>query len=96
MLVSEDDSSDLDTPLPRPSDFERQPDPQLVEEGWERRFTADTRRVKEYMDAYSSMGFEVRVEPVRREEVGPECGDCSLILSRLFATLYTRRPASGA
>jgi len=94
MLPVDDDPSDLDARLPRFPDFERLPDPELVSEGWERRFTADARRVKEYAELYAAMGYEVRAEPVRPEEVGPDCGDCSLILSRLFATLYTRKPLS--
>ncbi len=73
---------------------ERQPRPELVAAGWERRFMADGPRLKEYSELYRSLGFEVHVEPIRPDEIGPDCTDCSLVLYRLFATLYTRRPAS--
>ncbi|HJW83677.1 MAG TPA: hypothetical protein VJ754_05170 [Anaerolineae bacterium] len=86
------DVESADLPIP---DFERPPDPQLVAEGWERRFMADARRLKEYTELYASMGFEVRAEPIRLEEIGPDCGDCSLVLYRLFVTIYTRRPPVG-
>jgi len=76
--------------LPMP-EFERPPDPKLVAAGWERRFMADARRAAEYAEIYSSMGFEVKAEPIRREEVDPDCGDCGLILHRLIVTIYTRR-----
>ena len=78
-------------PVPRWPDFERPPDPRLVAEGWERRFMADSQRLNEFMDLYTSMGYEVRAEPVRPEEIGPECGDCRLVLCRLYFTLYTRK-----
>ena len=91
----EDEDSDVEPADLRLAGFERPPDPQLVAEGWERRFMADARRVKEYTELYSSMGFEVRAEPIRPEEIGPDCGDCSLVLYRLFVTIYTRRPSVG-
>ena len=70
-------------------------DTKLIAEGWERRFTASANRVNEYVDLYSDMGYEVRAEPIRPEEVDPDCGDCGLILHRLIVTLYTRkRPAA--
>ena len=91
----EDEEYDVEPAELRIPDFERPPDPKLVAEGWERRFMADSRRLKEYTELYSSMGFEVRAEPIRPEEIGPDCGDCSLVLYRLFVTIYTRRPSAG-
>ena len=70
------------------------PDPKLVAEGWERRFMIDKRRVAEYTELYQALDYEVRVEPVRNEEVDPECGDCALVMHQIFATLYTRRLGS--
>ena len=88
----EDEDCDIEPAEFRVPDFERPPDPKLVAEAWERRFMADSRRLNEYVELYSSMGFEVCAEPVRAEEIGPECGDCSLVMCRLFVTIYTRRP----
>jgi hypothetical protein len=55
---------------------------------------ADSARQAEYVELYTSLGFEVRTEVVRPEEIGPDCGDCRLLMCRQFVTVYTRR--SGA
>lgn len=89
--LSDEDECVIEEPVPRWPDFERPPDPRLVAEGWERRFMADSQRLNEFKDLYISMGYEVRAEPVRPEEIGPECGDCRLVLCRLYFTLYTRK-----
>jgi hypothetical protein len=81
----------VDEPKPRLPDFERPANPQLVAQGWERRFMADGTRLTEYLELYSSLGFEVRTEAVQPEEIGPECDDCRLMICRQFVTLYTRR-----
>ena len=73
------------------SDAQLKPDPALVAEGWERRFTADEQRAKEAMELYSQLGFEVRAEPVRAEELQDDCGDCRTIVSFHFQTIYTRK-----
>jgi hypothetical protein len=69
----------------------RPPDPRLTAEGWERRFTAMVSRVPEYVELYAAMGYEVRAEPIRPDEVDPDCGDCGLILNRIIVTIYTRK-----
>ncbi len=75
------------------SDAQLQPDPALVAEGWERRFTADEQRVQEVVELYSQLGYEVRAEPVHASEIHEDCTDChSAIVSR-FKTIYTRRRA---
>jgi hypothetical protein len=75
---------------PWSSGFEA-PDPALVAEGWERRFTVDGRRLKEYTALYTSLGYDVHVEPLQPAEVGPECVDCRLIALLQFSTIYTRQ-----
>lgn len=71
--------------------FERPPDPQLVAEGWDRRFMADLKRLTEYTELYASMGYEVRAEKVKPEEISDQCADCALLICRQFLTLYTRK-----
>ncbi|HLF01297.1 MAG TPA: hypothetical protein VI547_04935 [Anaerolineales bacterium] len=93
MLPFEDSPCEIEDPTPRLPDFERPPDPRLVAEGWERRFMADGRRLTEYAELYQSLGFEVHTEVVSPDEIGPECGDCRLIMCRQFLTLYTRKKA---
>jgi hypothetical protein len=81
----------LDAMLSRVPNLDRPPDPKLVAEGWERRFMTQRGRLAEYTDLYSSLGFDVRAEPVRSDEVGPDCNDCRLILFQQIVTLYTRK-----
>ena len=81
-------------PTPRLPEFERPADPRLVADGWQRRFMADGQRLTEYVDLYSSLGYEIRTEIVQPEEIGPECTDCRLIVCRQYVTLYTRRQSS--
>ena len=66
-------------------------DPVLIAEGWERRFVTDGRRAAEAVELYEELGYEVRTEAVRREELENECEDCQLVLLMQFKTIYTRR-----
>ena len=67
------------------------PDPELIADGWERRFVADARRAEETMELYEQLGFEVRAEPAQAEELGDDCDDCQLLLLLQFKTIYTRK-----
>jgi hypothetical protein len=73
------------------SETQLQPDPVLVAEGWERRFTADAQRVEEVTELYARLGYEVRVEPVPSEEFEGECEGCQSRVVLGFKTIYTRR-----
>jgi hypothetical protein len=73
------------------SDAQLKPDPALVAEGWERRFTADEQRTKEAMELYRQLGYEVRAEPVQPEELHDDCLDCRTVVSFHFQTIYTRK-----
>lgn len=73
------------------SDAELQPDPALVAEGWERRFTTDEQRVQEVVELYSQLGYEVRAEPVHSREVHEDCTDCHAAIVSRFKTIYTRK-----
>jgi hypothetical protein len=66
--------------------------PELVAQGWQRRFTADERRIKEVVELYTQLGYEVRTEPVRTEELDGDCQSCRATVSVPFHTIYTRRP----
>jgi hypothetical protein len=63
----------------------------LARAGWSRRFVAAPPRLDEMTALYSSLGYEILLEPMGREELRPECGDCpaALVLARV---VYTRRP----
>jgi hypothetical protein len=73
------------------SDTQFQPDPSLIAQGWERRFTADEHRAKEAMELYSRWGYEVRAEPVLPEDLQDDCQDCKTVVSFYFQTIYTRK-----
>ena len=68
-----------------------QADPALAAQGWERRFTADVQRAKEAMELYEKLGYEVRAEPVRPQELDDDCEDCGTVVSFHFLAIYTRK-----
>jgi hypothetical protein len=76
------------------SDAQLQPDPLLVAEGWERRFTVDKQRAREVLELYTQLGYEVRAEPMRGEEVQDDCQDCRTVVSYRLLTIYTRKRKS--
>jgi hypothetical protein len=69
------------------------PDPALIVQGWQRRFTADMRRVQEAVRLYTELGYEVLTVPVNPEELSEDCSGCRLIVALQFQTIYTRRTA---
>ena len=68
-------------------------DPKLLAEGWERRFMADGERAREAVELYEELGYEVRTEAVRSEDVADDCEDCQLLMLLRFQTIYTRKGA---
>ena len=65
--------------------------PDLIAQGWERRFISDGRRAKEMVDLYTELGYEVHLEPVDQQEFRDECEDCGIVALLKFVTLYTRK-----
>jgi hypothetical protein len=90
MLPPEEAPCAIETAVPLVPTFERPPNAKLAAEGWQRRFMADGTRLAEYLELYTSLGYEVHTETVQPEEIGPECTDCRLVVCRQFVTLYTR------
>ncbi|MCP4872252.1 MAG: hypothetical protein GY898_26415 [Proteobacteria bacterium] len=81
------------TPIPLPTKGSGIPgDPALLEQGWERRHLADTKRAAEAAELYASLGFEVRSEPLTPEGMGEGCGDCASVVCNSYVLVYTRRP----
>ncbi|MFQ6092980.1 MAG: hypothetical protein ACE5OR_09915 [bacterium] len=64
---------------------------ELKRKGWEKRSVVDEPRVKELVGLYTSLGFEVRVEPVRPEEMVGECTECFEVDCTKYRAIYTRR-----
>lgn len=78
------------------SEAQLQPDPTLVAQGWERRFMGDAARVREAVELYESMDFEVLTVPVQPAELADECDGCRLVVAFHFQTVYTRRSRTTA
>jgi hypothetical protein len=72
-------------------DAQLQPDPALVAEGWERRFTSDAQRAQEAIELYTQLGYEVRAEPLLPEQFSGECEGCHSQDISKFKTIYTRK-----
>lgn len=66
-------------------------DPELLAQGWERRFITDGLRAREMVDLYTELGYEVHLEPIDQEQFSEECEECVLVALLKFATLYTRK-----
>ena len=73
------------------SEEQIRPDPELIADGWERRFVADAGCAEEAMELYEQLGFEVRAEPAQAEQLADDCEDCQLLLMFQFKTVYTRK-----
>lgn len=71
-----------------------EPDPELVAQGWQRRFSGDARRVQEAADLYMNLGFEVLTVPVQSWQLKEECEGCGLVVLMQFKTIYTRSTVS--
>ena len=72
------------------SEAQLEPDPALVAQGWQRRFTVDEERAKEVAQLYTELGYEVRSEPVVTGEVADDCHDCHSFMAVRLRTIYTR------
>jgi hypothetical protein len=65
----------------------------LAKEGWTRQFTTSEPRLSEAVQMYQALGFAVRLESVELSDLpSAECGDCYLIKSERYRTIYTRLP----
>jgi len=79
----------------RVSDFVTRirPNPELIAQGWQRRFVSDARRTPEMVSMYEELGFEVHLEQVQAAEFSEECEDCRMLALLDFTTIYTRKSA---
>jgi hypothetical protein len=73
-------------------DTELLPKPELVAQGWERRFMAGPARVKEVMQLYQEMGYEIHLEPVIPTDLSNDCQGCTLA-TNFFVTIYIHKLA---
>ncbi|RLF16015.1 MAG: hypothetical protein DRJ97_02200 [Thermoprotei archaeon] len=70
-------------------------DEELRRQGWTFRFTASGARLREMVEAYESMGFEVHLEPIKPEEVDEACRACIQAEPETIYAVYTRPRREG-
>ena len=68
-----------------------QPDPALLEDGWERRQLADPDRAKEAVELYESLGFEVLAKELTEADFGDACKTCAVAGCNGYVMIYTRK-----
>ncbi len=69
-------------------------DEALAAQGWEFRCNTDANRLREVVDTFEEMGFEVRLEKLNLEGLNETCGGCVDTLRGLSAVYIRRRSHS--
>jgi hypothetical protein len=64
--------------------------PDLIAEGWVRRFLVGPERQQEVCEVYESLGHEVRLEKLEPTAFSDSCGACPAVVCRSHLLLYTR------
>ena len=68
---------------------------ELEAAGWVRRFEADTARLEEVVELYTSLGCEVTIRALEPQSFAPECAGCALTACARYVEVYTRLQARG-
>lgn len=63
----------------------------LEKQGWIKRTTTDEPRLSEIVEEYESLGYEVRLEPVKLEELDEQCKRCYENQLDKLKTVYIRK-----
>jgi len=64
-------------------------------EGWTRAFVVEESRVEEFVELYKSLGYEVKVEPVKPEDLCKGCSQCYPYLRSKCRIIYIRKKGTG-
>jgi len=64
---------------------------ELEEEGWVKQTTIGEPRLSEIVELYRSLGYEVRLEPVKLDELDEECRRCYESEVDEVKTVYVRK-----
>jgi len=64
---------------------------ELEEEGWVKQTTIGEPRLSEIVELYKSLGYEVRLEPVKLGELDEECRKCYELEEDKVKTVYVRK-----
>ena len=64
---------------------------ELEQKGWIKRTTIGEPRLSEIVELYKSLGYEVRVEPVKIDELDEECRRCYKNEANEVKTVYVKK-----
>ena len=64
---------------------------ELEKKGWIKRTTIGEPRLSEIVELYKSLGYEVRLEPVKLDELDEECRSCYESEIGEVKTVYVRK-----
>ena len=64
---------------------------EIQEEGWVKQTTIGEPRLNEIVQLYKSLGYEVRLETVKLDELGEECRRCYESEIGEVKTVYVRK-----
>lgn len=63
----------------------------LEKRGWNKRTTIGEPRLTEIVELYKSLGYEVRVEPVKLDELDDDCKKCYADEAEEVKTVYVKK-----
>jgi hypothetical protein len=86
--------SDLPRHASGPEETVTDREARLLAQGWTRRFVGGPPRLRETVELYKSLGYEVLLEVQAPEELREECQGCAVALG-LYKVVYTRRSKGG-
>jgi len=64
---------------------------ELEKGGWIKQTTIGEPRLSEIVELYQSLGYEVRLEPVKLDELDEECRRCYDLEEDRVKTVYVRK-----
>ncbi len=65
-------------------------DAELSAQGWQWRCNSDAMRIRDVVESYEALGFEVRLEPLNLEHLSEDCSACAPLLQQINA-VYVRK-----
>lgn len=67
-----------------------------TETEWVKRNITDEYRVKEFVEIYKMLGYDVKIENLKPDEFQDECNECMKEAPERFKVIYTRRAGQAA
>lgn len=79
---------------PNPGPCAARVDERLAAEGWVRRHATDLNRLKESIELYESLGFEVLTRHLTSADYEPSCRGCIESTCPAHVLIYTRKSSN--